>query len=41
MNMGRTTYDVANVYALKHVNVLNILLVESSGLTVDPLVRMS
>lgn len=40
MNMGRTAYDVASVYVLEFVNVLTILLVEISGLTVEPLVCM-
>ena len=41
MNMGRTAYDVASVCVLGLVNVLIILSDEFSGLTVDPLVRMS
>ena len=41
MNMERTAYDVASVYVLEVVNVLDILLVEFSALTVDPLVSMS
>ena len=41
MNMERTAYDAASVYVLGLVNVLNILSVEFSGLTVDPLVCMS
>lgn len=41
MNMGRTAYDVASVYVLELVNVLNILSMEFSGLTVEPLVCMS
>jgi hypothetical protein len=41
MNMGCTAYDVASVCVLGLVNMLNILSVEFSGLTVDPLVCMS
>lgn len=41
MNMGRTAYGVASVHVLEIFNVLNMLPVEFSGLTVDPLVRMS
>lgn len=41
MNTGRTAYDAASVCVLGLVNRLHILSVQFSGLTVDPLVRMS
>jgi len=41
MNMGHTAYGAASVCVLQLVNMLVILSVELSGLTVDPLVRMS
>jgi hypothetical protein len=40
MSMGRIAYDVASVYVLGVVNVIKLLSVEFSALTVNPLICM-